>query len=204
MNFQRFPMFLQCIPKTNVVDFHCFYKVLEPFYSCGATAKGADDVPPLSIYIYIYYIMRRMDFRLILDGIMCIVCFRLSLQSFRHSGHSVMALRHTVPSAAQDPKRGDSGPRRSCSADSVFFLVPLRLIRFYVRSRFGLQMIAFSSMFGLTVTPGNATRTMKKVGFPYKEHRPQFGWLAGWLAAWLAGGLAGWLAGWLAGGLAGW
>ena len=26
---------------------------------------------------------------------------------------------------------------------------------------------------------------MKKVGFPYKEHRPQFGWLAGWRVGWL-------------------
>ena len=47
---------------------------------------------------------------------------------------------------------------------------------------------------------GIPTESMKKVGFPYKEHRPQFGWLAGWLA----GGLAGWRVGWLAGGLAGW
>ena len=31
---------------------------------------------------------------------------------------------------------------------------------------------------------------MKKVGFPYKEHRPQFGWLAGWRVGWLAGWLA--------------
>ena len=45
----------------------------------------------------------------------------------------------------------------------------------------------------LKVRAGNGTRSMKKVGFPYKEHRPQFGWLAGWLA----GGLAGWRVGWL-------
>ena len=43
---------------------------------------------------------------------------------------------------------------------------------------------------------------MKKVGFPYKEHRPQFGWLAGWRVGWLAGWLAGWRVGWLAGWLA--
>ena len=34
---------------------------------------------------------------------------------------------------------------------------------------------------------GIPTESMKKVGFPYKEHRPQFGWLAGWLAGGLAG-----------------
>ena len=39
----------------------------------------------------------------------------------------------------------------------------------------------------LKVRAGNGTRSMKKVGFPYKEHRPQFGWLAGWLAGWLVG-----------------
>ena len=42
----------------------------------------------------------------------------------------------------------------------------------------------------LKVRAGFATRSMKKVGFPYKEHRPQFGWLAGWRVGWLAGWLA--------------
>ena len=48
------------------------------------------------------------------------------------------------------------------------------------------------------VRGGFDTRSMKKVGFPCKEHRPQVvGWLAGWLAGWRVGGLAGWRVGWL-------
>ena len=42
----------------------------------------------------------------------------------------------------------------------------------------------------MKVRAGIATRSMKKVGFPCKEHRPQFGWLAGWRVGWLAGWLA--------------
>ena len=42
----------------------------------------------------------------------------------------------------------------------------------------------------MKVRAGIGMDSMKKVGFPYKEHRPQFGWLAGWRVGWLAGWLA--------------
>ena len=51
---------------------------------------------------------------------------------------------------------------------------------------------------------GIDTESMKKVGFPYKEHRPQFGWLAGWPGGGWPGGVwpgGGWpCGGWLGGG----